>query len=289
MLCRTPHHSVTHLYLSHCGLSDRDGSLILNALVDAAASSSGDWNSSGCGSSTSTSSGCSAYRSSSDRGRRGVRGWVLLDLAYNALEGGAALCSGALVTAEADTAAAAATAASSSRTGGPVPFCLGSSCGPSGVDGMQCHVAGLSKSASYKRLVLDGNPLGASGVRILMRAIAAQPAVAMGAAGSLFLESQAAASTSGTARAMSAAASGQCDVGEGTAAAFFLPAQPGRGVDGGESGRYSQGLQVSIAKVSLLGKEKGFRASLRAAEAAQAFTTQVGLPQMGHLLSCMFD
>lgn len=278
MHCRTPHHSVTHLFLSHCGLSDRDGSLILNALVDAAASSSGSCSSSGDRSSTCTSSGCGAHRSSAGVRQRAAQSWVLLDLGYNALEGGAALCAGALVAAEACMAAAAASTGSASGSSEPeVPDFYLSSRNGQGVDGMHCQLGSdlTSSTSSNKRLVLDGNPLGASGVRILMRAIAAQPAVAISTSCSPALGSSASARPGAMARVGSApaGASGQQD---SATAAFFLPAQGGRDGRMAEDCRCLPGLHVSVGKVSLLGKEKGFRASMRAAEAAQAFTTQVG-------------
>jgi predicted RecA/RadA family phage recombinase len=95
---------------------------------------------------------------------------------------------------------------------------------------------------------------------MLMRAIAAKPAVGIGAA-----DTHPACSVGGTVATIEAAAAGDSS----RSGAFFLPMQQGG------TGAQQLHLHVSVGKVSLLAKEKGFRASMRAAEAAQAFAAPV--------------
>jgi hypothetical protein len=241
------------LCLSHCGFGDRDGTLILNALVDAASSK--------CGPSSSNSGSCSSS-SGGGRGYAADRDWVLLDLAYNAFEGGAALCAATLVTAEAAAAAAAAAAGGGSAS-------VSSSGAGLNASFSDAWGAGSSKAQQQllprKWLVLDGNPLGASGVRMLMRAIAAQPAVGIGAADAHL----ACCFGGGTAASCDTSSSAAAAGDSSRSGAFYETTQQGG------AAAQQQHLHVSVAKVSLLAKEKGFRASMRAAEAAQAFAAPV--------------
>jgi hypothetical protein len=266
---RSPHRSITHLRLPNCGLSDRDSSLILNALVDAAnssgkSSSSSDGSSDGSG--DSMSGECSSRGSSfcSRQQQHCRQQWVLLDLGHNVLEGGAACCAAALLAAEAAAGAtpgaehSAAGACSSSRSG----------CG---------SFAGQQQPTS-KRLILDGNPLGASGVRILIRAIAGQPALCLDGIGLQLQDGSAAAGVgcvSSSGSGASAGASAGCL--EAASSGYFLPAQQDSSSQELIQRLPAVLLHVSIAKVSLLAKERGFRASLRATETVQAFTAQVGV------------
>lgn len=192
---------------------------------------------------------------------------MLLDLAYNALEGGAALCAAALVAATATAAAAVGSAASStaSASGVSLSNVLGGQ-SAAGVTGRQ--------QLAQKQLILDGNPLGASGVRILMRAIAAEPAIGMGSGLGPVVTDSVLNSTVAAGAAVSQHRQHGSSDGDTHPDQFFLQAweeeAPAPKVQLPQAP-----LHVSIAKVSLLAKEKGFRASLRAAEAAQAFAAQV--------------
>jgi hypothetical protein len=229
-------------------------------------------------SSTSSSSSSSSSNSSSvvstpsgtNSGHASDRDWVLLDLAYNALEGGAALCAAALIaaTAEAAAAASSSTGLSGASASG---ISLSSAWGQTGTAGSVTDRQ--QQPSAQKQLILDGNPLGASGVRILMRAIAAQPAIGMGPCPGP--------PAADSASALNSVAAGSAEAqrrqrGSSDGDHFFLQAWGQEEAAGLQAHLPPQlPLHVSVAKVSLLAKEKGFRASLRAAEAAQAFAAQV--------------
>lgn len=77
-----------------------------------------------------------------------------------------------------------------------------------------------------------------------------------------------------------------CSAQCGGTTEYFLPLQQLSGQhDGQLQPAVAQVLpiHVSIAKVSLLAKEKGFRCSMRATEAAQVFTSQVNGGRSSHI------
>jgi hypothetical protein len=130
------------LVLPHAGFSDKQGAIILNALVD------------------STNAACKILSrpvvspeqpepdgSISDDGSDGGCGiaatWTLADLRHNSLEGGSALCAAALAA-----NLVAASAAATSAAAGP-----------------DSQAGGLLLAHGSRRLLLDGNPL----VRPIMR------------------------------------------------------------------------------------------------------------------------
>jgi len=209
--------------------------------------------------------------SSSDMHQRLPGSWRLLDLSHNSLEGGAALCVSALVAAEASTITAEwADAAHRNSAAG------GSSCGSSRRPGLN---KGCSAACGVKCVNLDGNPLGASGVQILMRAIASQTSVcahgkAAGSATSPSIGGKLDDNCPANAAAM-------CSAQRDGTTECFLPLQQLSGQHDGLQHFQLQAaaaemlpIDVSIAKVSLLAKEKGFRCSMRATETAQVFTSQ---------------
>lgn len=275
--CRHPC-SCSHLHLAHCSLSDRDGALILNALAERAASRASQQSTSAQDSlqdSTTSSSHHSSGSGSSSGILRLSRDWQVLDLSHNALEGGAAVVAGALLRAEFD--------AHDLVTGPPFTGTDSSSNTTSNGSGsLSNRGLGVLQAAS-KRLVLDGNPLGASGLHILMHAIAAQPAIDLSRLAPLPASTpSAAASASG--QVASAGPNQQEDAADAPAP-FFLPAVPQQPTvaslprEGQRQHSVSalNPVHVSISGVSLLGKDKGFRASMRTTvEAAQGFASQVG-------------
>lgn len=192
---------------------------------------------------------------------------MLLDLAYNALEGGAALCAAALVAATATATAAVRGAAGSGA------FASGLSL--SNAPGVQ-SAAGVTgrQQLAQKQLILDGNPLGASGVRILMQAIAAEPAIGMASGLGPGVTDSALNSAVAAGAAVSQHRQHGSSDGNTHPDKFFLQAWEEE-APAPQVQQPQAPLHVSIAKVSLLAKEKGFRASLRAAEAVQAFAAQV--------------
>jgi hypothetical protein len=176
-------------------------------------------------------------------------------LGHNALEGGAALCAAALLDAEA--AAAAQTAAAMQAAPWPGAEAANSTGAYQGFFCGQEEAEAASQQAQQaveRILRLDGNPLGASGVQILMRTIAGQSAVTLNSCLAANAASTAASSASGTA--------------DGTERQQRQQQQdPAAG---------AAPVHLSIDRVSLLSQEKGFRSSMRSSEAALGFCSQVG-------------
>lgn len=156
------------LRLCNNGLTDADGAVVLDALAARAAAGGG---------------------------------WRSVDLAHNLLEGGAALCARRVVAAAAAAAAAAASApggacwedafdeesCSGSDSGDETAGSGGSSSAGGGSDaraGRSGHEAMRPRRwpqdgvLALRVLVLDGNPLGASGAQCVLRALAGCHAVA---------------------------------------------------------------------------------------------------------------
>lgn len=197
----------------------------------------------------------------------------MLDLGHNALEGGAACCAAALLAAETATGAASGSASVAGSS-----FAWYSHSGSYGAD----SASAAGQQAVSKQLVLDGNPLGASGVRILIRAIAGQPALCLDSSNAQLLHSS---TVSGSGCGSSSGSGGTSNAKAGGSEAardgFFLPAEQDSSsssqqrMQGQAAGQLAMRVSVSIAKVSLLSKERGFRASLRATETVQALAAQV--------------
>eukprot|EP00879_Flechtneria_rotunda_P005641 GHRR01005940.1.p1 GENE.GHRR01005940.1~~GHRR01005940.1.p1 ORF type:complete len:880 (+),score=289.87 GHRR01005940.1:295-2934(+) len=235
------------LRLSHCGIDDRDASVILDALIPRGAGTS----SSVYG--VSSNSNHASISSSGDHGS-----WTCIDLSHNSLEGGAAICAAAVVNAIMATTKATnnscsngdgaglTIASASSEMDHSNGFFMGeyarrgrcsnvsvrgSSYSSTGGGGSRGGSAGGSSFG--KTLLLDGNPLGASGVKCLMRALAGQPSV-----GVLVPETY---------------------------------------KEKGDNSQQQLPVFVSIAKVTLMAKERGFRSNLRDTQSASVLATQVRL------------
>lgn len=278
--------------MSHCGLDDRDGSLILDALVPSSSLSS-----SGSGSCRINDSGSSSTM---------LHSWMFLDLSCNTLEGGAALCAAALISAVAGRSidhqqqhgqqqcgqgqwlkrGCSSHSCKHSSNGGDSFRSSSKMLGSGSIFGN----AALDLAPGCRVLLLDGNPLGASGVRSLMRALAGQPSV-----GLLLQDSSSCGGTSAGIRAPTTDHDRTSSSANASTAAFFLATEqpgaadtcgnPSLGAQSSSSaGTYQQqqgqrsamALHVGIAKVALMAKEKGFRSSMRDTQSASMLSSQVG-------------
>lgn len=266
VLCRCPTCPLSWLSLTHCGLDDRDGARILDALTPAT-----------CKLSYSSSSGAiiSSSSCSSKDGCPLQSNWSWLDLSYNSLEGGAALVAAAVITAFVAEAGSVNTATgrhqqqgapSNARTMSASRFDAGDSTSAS--SSLRSRYSSVIAS---RILLLDGNPLGVSGVRCIARALAGQPSVGVLAAiassrNSIRVDSTAAGTTSNSA------------VSEVEAEASLALAET---VEQQQQGQQQLSLHVGIAKVTLVAKEKGVRASMRDSHASVVTASQVGWIEAG--------
>jgi hypothetical protein len=134
-------------------------------------------------------------------------------------------------------------------------------------------------------LLLDGNPLGASGVRSIMRALAGQPSVGVLAPASSNSSSssgsQLAAAGSGL-TAYPSYSSSDCLQNPDRNAAVDMEGvlTNGAAYDSNQPAQQQQQLRlhVGIAKVALMAKEKGFRSSMRDTQSAIMLASQVRRP-----------
>jgi hypothetical protein len=257
--------------MSHCGLDDKDGSLILDSLVPDGTSSI---SSSLCGSS---SGGCAR-----------LHAWTFLDLSHNMLEGGAALCAATLISVIGSSSGAAAdrqqqerqcsadtffcgTDSSSARSSGSKSSSMASGSFRRGFGVATCDSLTGRQMLGQGVLLLDGNPLGASGVRSIMRALAGSPSVGV-------LPPAYSSSSAASRGRLSPQPSSSSSSDELPAAGSDSVLRAG--LADGISQQQQQQLQplvlhVGIAKVALMAKEKGFRSSMRDTQSAMMLASQV--------------
>ncbi|KAF8058470.1 LRRC74A [Scenedesmus sp. PABB004] len=159
--------------------------------------------------------------------------WRCVDLSDNALEGGAALCAAAVVAAHA------------SRRHDRLPGDGAGGKGPA-----SCGAGGLR--APRRSLLLGGNPLGASGVRCIMRTLGGLPGAALAAAG----------------RGLGCAGEQPGGLEAGSLGAAGSAAEQG-------GGAALPAVDVAIPRVALLARERGFRSGMRDGRHASALSPQV--------------
>jgi hypothetical protein len=272
---RCPTCCLSSLSMSHCGLDDKDGSLILDSLVPDETSSI---SSSLCGSS---SGGCAQPHA-----------WTFLDLSHNMLEGGTALCAATLVSVTCSSRDWGRTQQQQQQQGAADTFFCSTS--SSGAASRGSRSSGFKQGNAFdsssgvqqlgqQALLLDGNPLGASGVRSIMRALAGQLSVGMFTPASS--SSRSAAAGSGLSSAPSTSSSSDCllnlDRNSSTADLEGVLRSGAAACDTNQTALQQQQqplrLHVGIAKVALMAKERGFRSSMRDTQSAVMLTAQVRL------------
>jgi hypothetical protein len=261
--------------MSHCGLDDKDGSLILDSLVPDGTSSI---SSSLCGSS---SGGCARHHT-----------WYFLDLSHNMLEGGAALCAATLVSVigSSSTDGTGLQHQQQQRCFADTFFCSTGSSGarpnssranrePFGSFGRSfaCNSLTGTQKLGQRVLLLDGNPLGASGVRSIMRALAGSPSVGVLPPAYSACSSSSSSSSAAQGKGLSLSA---CPLNSSCsdylpAGVFELGCRAGLADGDKQQQQQPLSLHVGIAKVALMEKEKGFRSSMRDTQSAMMLALRV--------------
>jgi len=214
--------------------------------------------------------------------------WTCIDLSFNSLEGGSALCAATIITGIIAQGACCLASIASGKglaqpgvgkqqqqqreTGVNQNFFLShqdsrdsgdlaaqsSSCGHG--EGSLSKDSPQQPGLCCRTLAFDGNPLGAAGLRCIMRALAGQPVVGgLPSTPGGHQQSIAGARSSTAAKASCTTvhpASAPGSVSPGGAAPSGGVLQPCE--------EQTMLVHVSIAKVAIMAKEKGFRSSLRA-------------------------